>query len=51
MAETVAERVQDLVLASLFLLIAVVALVKCRRVVVLEGAEVSERGRTRGLIA
>jgi hypothetical protein len=41
MAETVEERSQDLVLASLFLLIAVVALVKCRRVVVLEGAEVS----------
>lgn len=40
MAETVAERIQDLVLASLFLVIAVVALVKCRRVIVLEGAEV-----------
>jgi hypothetical protein len=43
MGETVAERVQDLVLASLFLIIAVVALVKCRRVIVLEGAEVSGR--------
>lgn len=40
MAETVAERIQDLVLASLFLVIAVVALFKCRRVIVLEGAEV-----------
>jgi len=40
MPETVAEKAQDLVMACLFSLIAVVALVKCRRVIVLEGAEV-----------
>lgn len=40
MAETTAEKVQDLVLGFLFAVIAVVALFKCRRVVVLEGAEV-----------
>lgn len=40
MPETLAEKAQDLVMASLFSLIAIVALVKCRRVIVLEGAEV-----------
>lgn len=40
MTETVGEQVQDLVLGFLFAVIAVVALVKLRRVVVLEGAEV-----------
>jgi hypothetical protein len=40
MPETKAEKIQDLVMASLFSVIAVVALVKCRRVIVLEGAEV-----------
>jgi len=43
MPETVAEKVQDLVMACLFTLIAVVALVKCRRVIILEGAEVRVR--------